>query len=487
LRAQKRLKSIVQHVYDKLTSLDIITTGALLVVGVSGGVDSLALLHILLTVSRQRFPLQLHVASLDHGLRGGVGAADVEFVRQTAEAWGLPVTTARVDVEQLAKKYRISVETAARNARYDFLAATARQVGAKAIVVAHHAEDQAETILMHLLRGAGLRGMSGMSACASVPGHADLVLLRPLLEVTKRDLQAYCSQHGLTPREDETNQNIDYTRNAVRHQVMPVLNALNPQVVRALQRFAEVVALEDAYVEQQFTHEVEPHFIYTDERVLLRRDVFQQWHPALQHRALIRMTEAVMQPGDTLSHERVQAAQTLAQNGEVGGRVLLPGKAQLRIDYEYLVMEPLDAVADESSYFLLPEGAEITIPIPGVVPIPGTDWLLHVSSCTDGVLPPNTLVLSLPDNATILLRSRRPGDVFQPVRAGGHRKSLKTWMIDQKIPRAVRNRLPVLLVNGEVAAILKSQQWEISAPYVLRQRAQSCYSVSIEKSINSSV
>ncbi|MDX1994940.1 MAG: tRNA lysidine(34) synthetase TilS [bacterium] len=479
------MKSIEQQVYVKLKSVQAVTRGDTLVVGVSGGADSLALLHILLALSAKRFPLRLHVASLDHGLRGEAGAADVEFVRQTAEAWGLPVTTGRVDVGRLAEKHGVSIETAARNARYDFLAAAAREVGAKAIVVGHHADDQAETILMHLLRGAGVRGLSGMSACAAVPGHADLLLLRPLLGLPKSELQAYCDEHGLMPREDETNQDVDYTRNAVRYQVMPALKALNPQVVSAFQRFAEVASSEDAYVEHQFIHEVEPHLIYKAERVMVRRDVFQQWHPVLQRRALIHMTETVMQRGDTLSHERIQAAQTFAQNGAVGGRVLLPGKAQLRMDYEYLVMERLDALADESGYVLLPEGAEITIPCPGVVPIPATDWLLHVTPCTDASPPPDTLVLSLPKDAAILLRGRRAGDVFQPMIGGGHHKTLKRWMIDQKIPHALRERLPVLLVNGEVAAILNGQQWEISVPYVLRQSAQSCYMFSIEKFINS--
>src|SRR5689334_16678223 len=166
--------------------------GQLIVVGVSGGADSLALLHAL-RACRAAYNLRLHAAHLNHQLRGAESEADARFVEALAREWQIPTTVESRDAEAFARLKRLSVEESARMVRYGFLEQVAEREGAHAVAVAHNADDQVETILMHFLRGSGLGGMRGMQPATTYPFHAPLRLVRPLLAVRRSDIDAYCA------------------------------------------------------------------------------------------------------------------------------------------------------------------------------------------------------------------------------------------------------------------------------------------------------
>ena len=202
-----------------------------LVVGVSGGPDSLALLHIL----QQQGSELLIVAHLDHGLRAD-SKTDAADLAELVGSWGLPFHGRRVDVAALAESRGWSVEEAGRNARYLFLAEVARLAHTDQIAVGHNADDQAETILLHLLRGSGLGGLRGMSPAGSVPGAPEMTLLRPLLTITRAEIEAYCARHGLQPALDHSNLDTTYLRNRLRHELLPQLASHNLQIARHLRQ-----------------------------------------------------------------------------------------------------------------------------------------------------------------------------------------------------------------------------------------------------------
>ncbi|RMG89444.1 MAG: tRNA lysidine(34) synthetase TilS, partial [Chloroflexi bacterium] len=180
-----------------------------IIVGVSGGPDSLALLHILHVLFP---PAHLIVAHLHHGLRP-TADRDAEFVRKTAESWGIPCYIEQISVVELARQEGLSLEEAGRMARFRYFTRLAREHAARVVVVAHQADDQAETVLMHILRGSGLTGLRGMLPLTHLPGASDLWLARPFLTISRAEIEAYCQQHHLQPIHDPTNQNVAFFRN----------------------------------------------------------------------------------------------------------------------------------------------------------------------------------------------------------------------------------------------------------------------------------
>ncbi len=238
----------------------LLTLAETVVIGVSGGPDSLCLLHLLCRL-RPRYELNLHVAHLHHGMRGAEADADAEYVRALAADWGLPSTAQQIDIPALARDHRLALEEAARRARYAFLCRVAEEVGARTIAVGHNADDQTETILMHWLRGSGLAGLRGMlpltnlgdyrlfealepqfSAPRLQPGFSDFRLIRPLLQVTRTEIEDYCDLHGLEPRFDRSNLDTTYFRNWMRHRVLPLLAEHNPNISEVIRRSATVIA-----------------------------------------------------------------------------------------------------------------------------------------------------------------------------------------------------------------------------------------------------
>ena len=211
-----------------------------LLVGVSGGRDSVALLHWL------RAREGLVVCHVDHALRAESGE-DARFVERLAHEWGCEFTSERVNVRALAKQRKLSLETAAREARYEFFARTARERGVALLVLGHHADDQVETFLFNLLRGAGPGGLGGMSAESE--RKDGLRVVRPLLGVWREEIDAYIAAHALTFREDASNADAAHTRNRIRHSALPALStALGRDVRAALWRAAELLRAEDAHL-----------------------------------------------------------------------------------------------------------------------------------------------------------------------------------------------------------------------------------------------
>lgn len=468
------MQELILHVVRKNA---LIPAESLVLVGVSGGADSLALLHLL----RQLAPTlkcRLHAASFDHRLRGEAGAEDARFVQRTAEGWGIPVTIGAADVRELAGREKLSIEAAARRARYTFLADVARQVGAARVAVAHHADDQAETVLLHLLRGAGIAGLAGMAAQAPLPGHPDLTLIRPLLTVTRAEIEAYCRAHDLHRREDVTNADVTYLRNRLRHETLPHLQTLNPQITRVLAQLADIAAVENDYTESQLQAVLTSRVNLTRERVSLERSDFNRLHPALARRFVAWAASQVAGSKQDIEYLHIITAVEVARRRRLGAVAELPGGLRLRVDYEAIVIERASTPLSEPDFPLLEEGAEIPVNVPGVTPV-SARWALVTSLEAPDIAPPLHAVerglggevarLAIPPNSAVTLRTRRDGDRFAPLGMGGHTQKISRWMVNRKIPLNVRDRLPLLTVNGEIAAVFAGQNWSIAETFAVWQ------------------
>src|SRR3989442_316234 len=307
-----------------------------IVVAVSGGADSLCLLHILnrLCGAGKRYPdLQLHVAHLNHKLRGEVGTEDAAYIANIASAWGLPVTTGEIDVPALAREEGRSLEDAARTARYRFLREVAH---GQPIAVAHHADDQVETLLLHWLRGSGLEGMVGM-----LPRQQDII--RPLLEVSHAETVAYCRQHGLVPLEDRSNTDARFLRNRIRHELLPLLESLNPGIRSTLLRNAEVVRVDAEWIEEQVDNAWPAVVVSEDEdSIKLNTSALVALPLSLQRHLVRRVTAQLCAGQSPLELRHYLLIEQLLQReghgtGEVRATLHLPGQLQVTRDLNDVV------------------------------------------------------------------------------------------------------------------------------------------------------
>ena len=260
--------------------------GASIIVAFSGGPDSTTLLHSLHAL-KDDLGLELHAAHLDHGLRPGESEADAEFVRKFVASLEAPLTIDKVDTNAFRAKHGLSIEDAARRLRYEFLSRLAVDSEADCIALGHTLDDQAETVLLHTLRGAGMDGLSAMKEMSSrvIEGRR-VTLFRPMLSVSRSHVLAYCSENGLTPRLDESNLSTEFTRNRIRLDLMPRLEEYNPSIRNALARLARAASIDLEYIREEVERVAEAVVATDSHGVSIERKGFRRLHPSLGHHLL---------------------------------------------------------------------------------------------------------------------------------------------------------------------------------------------------------
>lgn len=421
--------------------------GARLVMAVSGGPDSLALLHCLAHL-QESMNLDLHVAHVDHGLRTS-SYDDAEFVQRSAEALGLAYTVVAVEVG----KGKSSPEEAARDARYGALAKVVADQHADAIAVGHTLDDQAESVLLHVVRGSGLTGLRGMSVLGKLPINDGLPVrvFRPLLSVRRHETTAYCNELGLTPILDQTNLDTTIPRNLLRLEAIPLLETLNPKVVEGLGRLTEAVSLDLHYVGARLD------VVWSDLAedvggiVTLNRDLFHVLHPALQRHALRRAYAGALGSTEGLEHVHMESMLALAA-GHAGKVLPLPGGVRMEARHETVVLFP-------------PGGDDCTLPVlgePQQLTVPGETVFGGWQVCAEVVPMPEDVdagaYVSYFDadalGVTLFMRGWSPGDRFQPLGLTKGTKKLQDFYVDAHVPHTWREREPLVVAPRGVAWVV---------------------------------
>jgi tRNA(Ile)-lysidine synthetase-like protein len=320
------MSQLIDQVRAFADRYELLLPDSTVVVAVSGGPDSLCLLDLLQRLSHAR-RLTLHVAHLDHRLRDD-SADDARFVAAIAAGMSLPATIEAADVAALARERRGGIEEAARAARLTLLENVARSINADRIALGHNADDQAETVLLRLLRGAGPSGLAAMRPRRLM--HADDPdspwIIRPLLDTPRAAIEAYCAERGLTPRRDATNALPIHLRNRVRGYILPALKPYNPNIVATLGRTARVCAEEDDLLSELTERAWREHVRVDGEGISIDRSGFESLHPALRRRLMRRAAEAIVGGLEARHLDLLLAA--IAANRR---RAQLPGGGWLRI------------------------------------------------------------------------------------------------------------------------------------------------------------
>ncbi|MDD4766796.1 MAG: tRNA lysidine(34) synthetase TilS [Desulfotomaculaceae bacterium] len=452
--------NLIEKVRDYISRHRMVERGDKILAAVSGGPDSIALLHILYLL-KDELGISLHVAHLNHMFRGEESEADAFFVAETARRYGLPVTVESVDVPLYRKRRRLSNQVAAREVRYKFLLDCAGQVGASRVALAHQADDQAETILINFLRGAGTGGLKGI-----LPVR-DGFFIRPLLNVRRSEIESFCSEMDLAFRQDSSNLKPVYTRNKIRLRLAPLLEKeYNPELVPALLRLGEICRAEDSYLDQMAAKAFQEALLaaYTG-YVSLSLEQLVETPLALRRRVLRRAWQAVTASGasGSLDFQHAEAALNLINSGTTGSQAVLPGHVVAVRTYGALELKAAPVREDVPGYIY-------QLQVPGTTYIPeidiSVDTALHRarSDCNPRKLPRSEALLDfeqLPPD--LFVRRRLAGDVFRPYGQSSELK-LKDFFIKQKIPREERDRIPLVCTPQEiiwVGGVRPGEKWKI--------------------------
>lgn len=421
----------------------LLPQGGNIVAACSGGPDSLALVD-LLDSFRQELKISLFVAHFDHGLRGEESVQDANYVRLFAADRGLPFFGSVADVKGEVRRGGGSIEEVARRLRYIFLRQVAGEVGGALIATGHHRDDQAETVLLNLVRGSGGRGLGAMR-----PRQGDIV--RPLLCLTRAEIEKYCHDRELRPRNDASNADVEFRRNRVRHELVPLLvHRFNPGLTDTLCRTADILADEQDFL-RVYVEERLPEWVMQEGSAFrLHAAVFSRLHPAVQRELLLNLLEKLR--GDTrgITFTHVESIRELFLQDRGARRIDLPGAWQARKSYLDLFIEPaVTSIEAITEYCASGVEKYATLSCPGETILPDFGAFFRIS-VHSGALPPTGALgstkaafdlgaLHLP----LIVRYRRSGDLFHSLGAPGSRK-LKKMLIDLKIPLKQRDTIPIV-------------------------------------------
>lgn len=450
------MDALEQQVRQTAHRLNLFRKGERVVLAVSGGPDSLALLHMLHAL-RDVWGLSLVVAHLDHALRPS-SREDAAFVGRVAAQLGLFCVRERQDVRAYAQTHRLSLEEAAREVRYRFLAQVAHATQATAIATGHTADDQAETVLMHFLRGAGLSGLKGMRARSPLvlpprepetPANVAVDIVRPLLFTTRREIETYLERKGLHPVLDETNLDTTFYRNRLRHELLPFLEReYQPNLRVLLARSAETLGVDWDFIQQEANAAWAQLAQSSTNAITFPREAFLALHPALQ-RLLVRRAVFTLRPLlRDVQWEHVLNALAIAAHGETGAQATLPGHLTLRREYDAIRIERAPVVDEWPQ---LDEQA--SPPLTPDTTYTFGEWTLRLR-----LVPREALDTSPFENQDrwqafldaahvrlpLRLRVRQQGDRFQPLGMPGD-VNLADFLTAQKVPAPVRDALPLLV------------------------------------------
>jgi tRNA(Ile)-lysidine synthase len=428
----------------------LITRGETLVVAVSGGPDSVCLLYILSGL-RKELGIELHIAHLDHQLRSAESDADAEYVTALARRLGIPATIESHDVRSYRLQHHVSLEEAAREVRYTFLAGVAKDIGAELVAVGHTADDNVETIRMHLIRGSGTRGMRGLLPVSRWQSkNNSLTIIRPLLELSREETIAYCRRHHLRPRTDTSNLSPEPFRNKIRHYLLPELRKYNPQIAGALLRLARTASDDLDFIETE-AHRLWNKVARTESgSVVIDKKSFLALPPALKRHLLRASIESLLVNLKDIEASHIE--DILDALDKPAGKVIgLPYGLNFTIEYDRYLMSP-----DSASLCPFPDlESEFELKIPGKTSASGWDIeaaIISPSAVEVKSGEVNDFVACFDFDRTggkLSVRRRLPGDRFQPL-GMNQPKKLNQFMINARIPRAWRRRIPIVCSVGQI-------------------------------------
>ncbi len=435
------MNKLLKEVKKTIEEYQMIAPGDLVIAAVSGGPDSLTMLHVLKELQTV-LNFRLHVAHVDHSFRGKEAAAEARWVKETAGKWSLPCTLTKVNVPAIAREKGLSAQEAGHLVRKKFFLDLFKKIGAQKIALGHQADDQAETVLMHFLVGAGLEGLQGL-----VPQNGPLI--RPLLFLRRQEIEAYCRTNYLEPRRDPSNEQNIYLRNQIRNEVIPWLaEKINPNLVETLNRTASILQVEEDFLQQETIKRAEKFIRIKGEKVSLSLTGWDVLHLGIQRR-LIRWAYRKLGEKQELAFDHVEKVGDLMQKGQVGKVLQLPGKINAEKSYGEILFYERNNISAPLRI------APRCLKIPGetLIPETGQRIMAEVREGAPGQSEKGKVYLPWEELVSeVYVRSRQAGDRFSPPGLAGTKK-VKDFFREQKIPHGKREQIILVVVGAEIVWI----------------------------------
>jgi len=439
---------LLERVREYILKEKMLAPGDRVIVATSGGMDSVVLLDLLYNL-RFFFEIELLVVHFHHHVRPYGCERDALFVEELAKALSLPFIMGSGDIPFIAGRERKSLEEAGRDGRYDFFRKLLRQGAGNKVATAHTEDDSVETVLMRFLRGAGARGLSG------IPSVREGTFIRPLLNCERKDIRLYAIEKDLCYIDDQTNRDLYFMRNRIRHSLIPLLKKdFNPGLTRNILRLSHICTLEEDYMASMTEEDFEKSVLHhTEDIIILDLKSFCGCHKALQRRLVRLSILKLSEDAGEISYENIMSILKIAR-GETG-RIFRFRNILVRKEYDRLIFSLAPHLFSEISYekeLVFPGetecdffGIRVRVSLKDFEGIPGGRDKFYAEFDASKLLPP------------LFLRNRRKGDRFVPLGMTG-KKKLKDFFMDEKIPSAERDRIPLIVTSTDIAWVAGIRQ-----------------------------
>ncbi|MDO5397774.1 MAG: tRNA lysidine(34) synthetase TilS [bacterium] len=425
----KDITSIVKEkIYKTILQNSLISPGDKVIIGLSGGADSMCLAHVLCSLS-ERLMFEVAAAHMNHNIRGESAESDAEAAKRFSERLGIKFYYRSADVVGYSKQHSISEELSGRELRYSFFEDLQKKYGFNKTATAHNKNDNAETLLMNFIRGSSVSGLCGIPVKRST-------IIRPLIDVTRSEIEAYCCENKLPYVTDSTNLKDIYTRNKIRLKLIPELqNEFNPNFINTVTANARIINEENEYIN------TEAKKVYEKFKTQSSVTELNKLHNALKRRVIMMMLTDKYGSAADISSAAVEDISDLCMKNQTGKRVNIPKGYIALTEYGRLTIKK--AKQAENFLYKLNVGEEVYIP--------QLNSYIKAEICTKKQKD-KCIYISCNEADELYVRSRRNGDVFFPEGMHG-RKKLKNFFIDKKIPAESRSLIPIITVGEEIAAV----------------------------------
>ena len=457
----------------------MIESGDRIVAGISGGADSVCLFFALLELQKE-MDFAFYAVHINHGYRGEASDRDEQFVRDLCEKYGVPLQVFSVDLESTAKKRKQSLEEAGREIRRGLFEKEMQSRNACKIALAHHENDNAETFLWNLCRGCGLHGLGGIRPVNGV-------YIRPLLGMTRGEIETFLQKRQQPYCTDATNLETDYTRNKLRHLVLPVLEEqINRQTIRHMNTTMEELRELDDYVEMQveaaYQACVEKE---QDENCLIRKEPLLQYPELLQNKVIFRCLAETAATQKNLGRVHVEDVRALLEK-QPGRSLDLPARVRAVREYEGVRLKKIRYEKEQSVKDRYTEQNAVCLAIPGTTVLPEqnlkvTCRILEKNPLSEGTDIPQKTYTKWFDYDIIKkclhIRTRQSGD-WITVDGAGHRQKLKSWFVNKKIPYKQREEIPLIAEGNQIVWILG---YRMGSAYRISSETKRILQIDVEK------